>query len=1190
MARLKENEFSASTKRIAAQRVGYLCSFPSCRKLTIGPNKEGSRKVSYTGKSCHIYAAAPGGKRFNPSLKAKEISSIDNCIHMCSEHGTRIDTDQVTFSVELLQKWKREAEDYANRVRDSKRLAGKAIKIIGSHFNAEQLKKHLQSIVIKGDFQSLSLIISALHSDENEAEIVNILDQYEIISLYYCDPQSLILKLKEYALVHADQNASLLIEFFVENLESQYLKEIFHLCNNADVKTLGQFILNNNFEGERIALFKSDEEIEFKVSNATLGEKFNTNLIFKQRLPIIENPIFHFVFYDKEWYYNLLKEIQEVRIESNLDFEFDAVEQSQHYRDLLKQVNKVKDLCPIKQISFWQTLLRASTLNSQEFYRIVGICPSLVLELDDIQSEIIGKKIMDNDLVDINFVELFLMCQRLNDYSVIFAYITRLSSENPIEAIALMDGNQSIFECHNGFLMVYLNLKKQSDKEFDRVSFLKNYENVYGDNPTFQCLIIQELDLKNEELKERLAIIKNSKAFMYPIAFQEFIVIINAFNYAGEYELIAGLYHNKLPRLFKQLIAEKLEVSGIDELIEKAKAIFADLGGSSDERKFNSLIGAANCASKLCGYNEARELFEKAFRLKQSKELAWTIFSLRSKTNCLQDEDEVLLYLQKSNDSHSQNNVACFYMEKHDLESAEKYFLRSMLIEENLPSLNGYMQCVVDNKGEIRTITKIEENTTATLKGVGDLIIRISIHPAEIMKGIENSNFAGSIHLTPIHTDATPLMFRKKGDSIAFQGTDYIITDIEPSDKTFFQYAIGKLDQANIIQTIRGNSPEEMIEEIKKLVINSENYVKEKIGFFNENKIMPVSMFTKKFGRENISAYHYLFFENDQKFYTNLNLPSLEETTFVLGIDALLALIWMNVDISKLKNDYVLYVPKSVENIIRKEVSGLAFVASREAEKGTMLAREGRVAFVKNDDDRRRATLNVCSRLQNLVASLKKADKAFDADIKEKSLLETFRKTDLAYEGDLIAFARSLDATIITDEFFVVSVANIEKVKNSGIHYLLSLFDLTVEEYLKVLENLAFMNYSNYLPLFTYDTISNQIAENKDRDKQQSDLIKLNDFLQGNVFQNAETILNYHKDIIIALMNSFSKTYPPEELIGDTFYRIVQTAAIRFMKEKYPDTYWHIHNNAMRKLVGINRQNNNDKELEPEINNEENTE
>ncbi len=103
------DEFSAATKLQIAKRAGWLCSYPTCRAPTVGATADGAGEINI-GTAAHIGAAAPGGPRYDPDMLPKERSSSSNGIWMCRDHGTAIDFDPQHFTVELLHRWKKEAE------------------------------------------------------------------------------------------------------------------------------------------------------------------------------------------------------------------------------------------------------------------------------------------------------------------------------------------------------------------------------------------------------------------------------------------------------------------------------------------------------------------------------------------------------------------------------------------------------------------------------------------------------------------------------------------------------------------------------------------------------------------------------------------------------------------------------------------------------------------------------------------------------------------------------------------------------------------------------------------------------------------------------------------------------------------------------------------------------------------------
>lgn len=103
------DDFTENTKRILQGRVGNRCSNPNCRCLTSGPNFH-EEKVTTIGIAAHITAASENGPRYNPLLDSKERQHISNGIWLCATCATLIDKDEKSYPIELLQKWKIDAE------------------------------------------------------------------------------------------------------------------------------------------------------------------------------------------------------------------------------------------------------------------------------------------------------------------------------------------------------------------------------------------------------------------------------------------------------------------------------------------------------------------------------------------------------------------------------------------------------------------------------------------------------------------------------------------------------------------------------------------------------------------------------------------------------------------------------------------------------------------------------------------------------------------------------------------------------------------------------------------------------------------------------------------------------------------------------------------------------------------------
>lgn len=108
------DDFSAATKRRLASQVGWLCSNPKCRRLTVAA-RQGQEGLTTIGVAAHIAAAAPGpgAARYDPTQTPEERKSIQNGIWLCAADAKIIDDDPQTYTVELLQGWKATAKHAA---------------------------------------------------------------------------------------------------------------------------------------------------------------------------------------------------------------------------------------------------------------------------------------------------------------------------------------------------------------------------------------------------------------------------------------------------------------------------------------------------------------------------------------------------------------------------------------------------------------------------------------------------------------------------------------------------------------------------------------------------------------------------------------------------------------------------------------------------------------------------------------------------------------------------------------------------------------------------------------------------------------------------------------------------------------------------------------------------------------------
>lgn len=110
-------EFPAKVKVLLAARVGFICSYPNCNQVTIGP--KGNNEITVLGEAAHIYGAIksestsrtprPAPQDYTP----EKIKSLENGIWLCRHHHRLIDaiwSPEDEHSPEELKRWKQEAE------------------------------------------------------------------------------------------------------------------------------------------------------------------------------------------------------------------------------------------------------------------------------------------------------------------------------------------------------------------------------------------------------------------------------------------------------------------------------------------------------------------------------------------------------------------------------------------------------------------------------------------------------------------------------------------------------------------------------------------------------------------------------------------------------------------------------------------------------------------------------------------------------------------------------------------------------------------------------------------------------------------------------------------------------------------------------------------------------------------------
>ena len=111
METVKEQRPTPRTYQLLYAKSGNRCAYPGCPM----PISDGQ---TLFGEAAHIKAENPSGPRYDANQTSEERRHFDNLILLCGVHHKCVDADAIAFSVEHLQKMKREHEAKSGKIDD----------------------------------------------------------------------------------------------------------------------------------------------------------------------------------------------------------------------------------------------------------------------------------------------------------------------------------------------------------------------------------------------------------------------------------------------------------------------------------------------------------------------------------------------------------------------------------------------------------------------------------------------------------------------------------------------------------------------------------------------------------------------------------------------------------------------------------------------------------------------------------------------------------------------------------------------------------------------------------------------------------------------------------------------------------------------------------------------------------------
>lgn len=1126
MTKILRDDFSEKTKRTAAERVGFLCSNPDCRSLTIGTSDMSNESVAKVGVAAHICAAAPGGPRYDVNMTPEERASIDNCIWLCPTHSVHIDRDVKRYPKELLIQWKKEAENYTAFLMESQKNVFKAIENKG--FDLDETDKTLYELIANGEFNILNNIINSITTSITDPKFNELMQYYKIVFLYYCDRSNFSSTLSCYFSRKSKLYADRLVSLFIENLDKENLSIAINHCEDLKLQSIAKYILHDEIEGNIINIVRKDKDLDdldeintIEICQPTMMiNKLVTNYALKKGVnKILKTDMTEATYFKAEFYYEIRVKINEFqkKVFNTIGLEAYGFSADKEFLEIYNQIDKIKLLDVSLQENIWDVLLHLTLEDSVSFDMINKKCPTKIKELKKIKPLSLKHTIV-TDIASVNFDEVIICCDESNDYSIAVVYLLRLGNEGVKKPLLLIENHKYLFKKSSDFLSVYIDLKRKIKSNFSPMNFLLEYADIYVDDFSFHCLramVVKNNKKYNKIFRKDVIWLLNYIAYGR-IPLKDVIPFVEVLSKARRYKELLDFYDDNLPVEFRVRIASCLQNSKDTAFIKNAQEIYLSLDASSAlKNKPKGLYGNIGlCAHLLKDYSTAKTYYKKEFLCQPSDNIAKNLLGLRYETNEWID-DEVFAYAKASTDSELLQLAGAFCIELKKTGEAKFYFLKSLLInDKNLDCLSGYFTQIIQ-KPVIEAPEQIQENTIAKLVAGTDTVL-VALHTEEQIQGIIANNFAKCFHYAWNDEIVSDLYLRAKGEEAKFRNKEYIIEDIINSEVQFSSYAMNCLVEERRVLAVKGD-PESAIKEIINIVDETSKEVERIIDLYNESQqYLPLTLFSNNIGKNILETLEFLLYGNKVKIINNTSSATKKDKTFILTIDSIYIL--NSLDIKKETLLEVKFIcPMQTKNLILSEIEKMQIEIKNPNSKGHLFVVNGKLGINQQTADQKRQQLKKLNQLKDFVKSFTCASQSYTFNSNNKEMRDLFVKSKLYTESDTLGLLNSIDNTaLLTDNRFLYTLASLENKECMGMNGFLNLLDISSSERLNYIIKLAKMNFLNYFSVSEYTLIKKKILMLPEVDRNEPTQ-KLFDLLISKPFDDEPQLTEHNFNVIMKL-------------------------------------------------------------------------
>ena len=1055
------DDFTETTKRNAALRVGYRCSFKGCNRPTVGASLENINKASSIGVAAHICAASPGGPRYDANMSADERKDISNCIWMCQNHAHLIDTDEIKYTVALLRQWKLEAEISASEALGDPNFFNNCYKTNSDNFDS--IYQIFKDMITEGQYTQLHLLLDQYQTGQLSDKYDEFVLRFKIIYNAYCNRSELNNDITQYASLPCKDGIDELMELFIVLQMKQELQQLICFCENPDLIRFATIIIEGKEETDLLYSHENLPEPQIPGKYINLIFKAATNdiaLNIKAHIQVEDQQ--HGdkgVLYNEEFYFHVITSMYSIvkrtinNIAINISDDSDLL-------FVLEHIESIKCLDLQIQETIWTNLLRFLSDHKVLFQKYYSLCPDEIKEYDSIKKAYIFY-LAQQEPQDINLDETISLAERTNDYGFLTIVF---GSRNNDEIKKYLDDRRYLLSKSCDILFYRIVVNNQLSIEEKR-SLVDDYSDTYKDDFLYHCLRAKYCD-DDKENELRWLDEKLSELNYYNVRFYSSVL-----EQHQQWEQLLKISRLTLPIYILCEVANSLAISHIKEYMDRSKEIYETaLKNGYSTRGLKQNLGIIN--HNLGYIAAAKKYLKEEYDQYHSISALKQFISMRFNSDDFV-EDSYLIALSKDIDYYSQNLVAATYSKLQKYHDAYKYFIRSLLLnDKQAESYKGlcFISQFFSKSDECPTI---KENTVCTLTN-DTSSVRIAIHSTDILERIVPNQFANCEHFSIEDTNISDLLYRTCGETVSFKGVKYEISIISNASDDFFMYAfsqiIGQKDVTKIYGTV-----EDSIKQISKILKKSKEDTDKLIDSYNQSELrIPISALSRQVGKNMLTTCEFLAFENTERIRNNLYNPvnKPQKPIFILSYDSIVFLSHLDIDISFF-NGFDLVCSSTVKKHISSDINDELGIISSDKSFGSMSYSKGTPQVLEYTPKLRRIRHTYINKLKILINQIRVLDESFDYDPKNETWKEAFTKlilnNKLLCESSCLGQAQNLpNAILVTDDEIIYNIASIENIPNIGLVSLLTYASSHWNILLDISKALHRINFINYLPISLY--------------------------------------------------------------------------------------------------------------------------